>query len=137
MPWIPTLSTTLGGILLAHAAYSAHEAASLPPSSSSPSAAPPSASSPTTANPLPTDIVIETLVAVLLLATGIVLGSAALRPIEWKEWAGALERKGREAGGGNPWAGLEWRTGFMDVRKARREFSEWVRERGEGSGGTG
>ncbi|KAH7031977.1 membrane magnesium transporter-domain-containing protein, partial [Macrophomina phaseolina] len=91
---------------------------------------------------LPTDIVVETLVSVLAVATGIVLASAPLKPIQWSVWAGEAEReearrrigKGRkvppgEAPGGNPFAWItEDRVGFWDGRGKRKDFADWVRE---------
>lgn len=70
---------------------------------------------------------------------GVVLSSPGLKPIQWNVWAGRLERskEAREitevgVGGGNPYAGLEERPGFLDVRGARRGFGEWL---GKGKGG--
>jgi membrane magnesium transporter 1 len=83
--------------------------------------------------PLPIDIVGELLFATGLLMAGIVLASAPLRPIRWAEWAGENERTkiteaSRERGVfGNPFEGLEYRTGFVDVRARRKEFEAWVR----------
>lgn len=78
------------------------------------------------ASKLPIDIVAELLFAVLLLSIGIVTASADLRPIKWNIWAGQLERS-RDArkvttfgeGGGNPYARLEDRVGFLDVRRGK------------------
>ena len=65
------------------------------------------------------------------------MSSPDLEPIQWNVWAGRLERskEAREIqavglGGGNPYAGLEERPGFLDVRGKRKEFAEWV-ENGE------
>lgn len=93
---------------------------------------------------LPADIVVETLVATLLTIVGLVLSSGSLRPIRWREWAGKIEREGedgfRSDGGtgevekdyvGNPFRYLETRPGFVDVRRQRREFTEWVVTSGE------
>ena len=76
---------------------------------------------------LPLDITLETLVAVLLIIVGIVVSAEQLKPISWKVWAGQIER---EDGGRNPYRGLEERWGFLDIRSKRREFAEWVKERG-------
>jgi membrane magnesium transporter 1 len=68
------------------------------------------------------------------------MGSAPLRPIQWRVWAGQIEREGEEAfkdaNGevnrdfvGNPFKLLESRPGFVDIRKQRREFAEWVKTR--------
>jgi membrane magnesium transporter 1 len=76
---------------------------------------------------------LETLFSVLLLCVGVVLSSPGLKPIQWNVWAGNLERskKAREikevgVGGGNPYAALEERPGFLDIRKQRREFQAWA-----------
>ncbi|KAI9792858.1 MAG: hypothetical protein M1835_007616, partial [Candelina submexicana] len=122
----------LGLVLLVHACYSAHEHSSLhiaaspssPPTSSTPASATPRSSTaqPATTTALPLDITLETLASVLLLCLGLVLGSSALKPIEWRVWAGEIERGrggGTEGKGefvGNPFAGLEERAGFVDVR---------------------
>lgn len=74
----------------------------------------------------------------LTVCLGLVLGSPTLRPIRWNEWAGKIEREG-EAGfmagngevdkeyRGNPFQTLESRPGFVDIRKQRREFADWVK----------
>lgn len=63
------------------------------------------------------------------------LSSPGLKPIQWNVWAGKVERsvearrmKQVGVGGGNPYAGLEDRPGFVDIRAARKEFGEWVKE---------
>jgi hypothetical protein len=72
---------------------------------------------------------------------GLVLGTPELRPIQWRVWAGKIEREGERGfmNGdgqvdkdyvGNPFRMLESRPGFVDIRKQRREFAEWVREGG-------
>ena len=94
---------------------------------------------------LPTDIVLETIVATLVTIAGLVLSTGSLRPIRWREWAGKIEREGedgfRKDGGtgeverdfvGNPFRFLETRPGFVDIRKQRREFTEWVVSSGGG-----
>ncbi|MCJ1364611.1 hypothetical protein MMC16_003724 [Acarospora aff. strigata] len=92
-----------------------------------------------TNNALPLDITLETLASVLLICLGLVLGSPALRPVRWSVWAGGLEREGGRGGegkgvgmveGGNPFRGLERRAGFLDIRAQRKEFADWVRQRG-------
>ena len=71
---------------------------------------------------LPLDIILETLVSVLVICLGLVLGSPALRPISWRVWAGRVEREGSKGNGGtstlevNPFLGLESRVGFWDIR---------------------
>jgi hypothetical protein len=72
---------------------------------------------------------------------GLVLGTPELRPIQWRVWAGKIEREGEKGfmNGdgqtdkdyvGNPFKVLESRPGFIDIRKQRKEFAEWVREGG-------
>ena len=64
-----------------------------------------------------------------------VLSSPGLKPIQWNVWAGQSE-KSKEAqevkevgvGGGNPYAGLEERAGFLDIRRSRKEFAEWIKQ---------
>lgn len=89
--------------------------------------------------------------SLLILCTGIVLGAPALRPIQWSVWASDVEKEdhlppaqrraliekklaGTEGGGavGNPFVALEERPGFLDIRKRRREFADWVRQGGGG-----
>jgi hypothetical protein len=90
---------------------------------------------------LPLDISIETVVAVLAICLGLVLGTPELRPIKWRVWAGKIEREGErgfmDGNGevekdyvGNPFKVLESRPSFMDIRKQRKEFAEWIREGG-------
>lgn len=74
----------------------------------------------------------------LLLCVGVVLSSPELKPIQWSVWAGNLERckaareiKGVGVGGGNPYAALETRPGFLDIRAQRELFAGWVRDAGE------
>ncbi|KAI5805910.1 magnesium transporter [Geopyxis carbonaria] len=107
---------TLSTLLLTHSCYSAHEHASTFASS---------------ASQLPTDILVETLLAAALLCLGLVLSAGstedgALRPISLRVWAGKLER---EKGCG-PFGFLEERLGFFDVRGAREEFAEFVKAKG-------
>jgi len=62
---------------------------------------------------LPLDVAIETLVSVVLLCFGIVLGNREeLKPISWSVWSGLLER---EKGCGQ-FSYLEERVGFLDIR---------------------
>lgn len=84
---------------------------------------------------VPLDIILETIFSVLLLCVGVVLGSQRLKPIQWNVWAGRLERskEARELravgdGGGNPFAVVEERPGFLDIRSRRKEFASWIRE---------
>ncbi|THX98707.1 hypothetical protein D6D02_09342 [Aureobasidium pullulans] len=86
---------------------------------------------------LPLDITLETLTAVLLLCVGIVIGSPELKPIQWRVWAGKLEKekssKTQSINGdplgprGNPYAALEQRQGFLDIRAQRKDFADWVK----------
>lgn len=74
----------------------------------------------------------------ILLCVGVVLSSGELKPIQWNVWAGRLERS-KEAramkefgvGGGNPYAALEERPGFLDIRGQRKEFANWVKDGGK------
>ncbi|KAK2811040.1 hypothetical protein FQN50_002375 [Emmonsiellopsis sp. PD_5] len=109
MGFLTRLATTFGLILIAHAGYSAHEHSILYGS----------------AHSIPLDITLETLVAILFVTLGLVLGSEKLRPISWSVWAGEIEKNG---GAGNPFRGFEERPGFWDVRGKREEFANWVRE---------
>ncbi|TVY20088.1 hypothetical protein LARI1_G001384 [Lachnellula arida] len=147
MTWLSTSITSFGFVLLAHACYSAHEHSALHSTSTA------SLSSLTSHGPsvsavaaLPIDISIETIVAILTICLGLVLGTPELRPIQWRVWAGQIEREGEKGfmNGdgevdqdyvGNPFKVLESRPGFVDIRKQRKEFAEWVRKGGsiEGS----
>ncbi|PHH59178.1 hypothetical protein CDD81_3664 [Ophiocordyceps australis] len=139
MTWLSRSVTTAGLMLLAHSCYSAQEHAAL----SSTLAARSGPLTATVSGPvadgqasaaLPIDIRIEAVVATLVLCLGLVLGSQKLRPVEWRVWAGKLEREGE--GGieaaegechGNPFAALESRPGFVDIRRQRRDFVEWAK----------
>lgn len=99
-------------------------------------------SSPTVASSLPVDIILETIISTFIILVGLVLGTRPLRPIEWRVWAGKVEREGEEGftdnSGtvdrdfmGNPFSTLESRPNFVDIRKQRREFTEWVQQGGE------
>jgi membrane magnesium transporter 1 len=82
---------------------------------------------------LPLDISIETITATVIICAGLVLNAAPLHPIQWRVWAGKIEREGNSGLGraekegrddsiGNPFRGLEIRPGFVDVRKQRQDF---------------
>ncbi|KAL8370966.1 hypothetical protein RB595_001022 [Gaeumannomyces hyphopodioides] len=153
MTWISKSITTFGLVLLAHACYSAHEHSALQQSTASPSAAASSSASGTgaaaaaaaTSSSLPVDISIETVVALVVMCLGLVLNTPLLRPIQWREWAGKIEREGPEgffpAGVdseeaakefiGNPFRYLESRPAFVDIRKQRKEFACWVKSGAE------
>ncbi|KAK4128318.1 hypothetical protein N657DRAFT_676122 [Parathielavia appendiculata] len=129
--------TALGGLLLGHACYSAREHTTLLSLRAATAAT--LTSSPTAAGSLPLDIIIETIVSTFIILVGLVLGTRPLRPIEWRVWAGKIEREGEEgftdsSGAvdkdfvGNPFSLLEARPNFVDIRKQRRDFSEWVRK---------
>ena len=93
-------------------------------------------------SPLPADIVIEALVSVLIVSTGLVLGADKLKPVSWSVWAGEIERQG---GAKNPFLFLEERYGFWDIRVSfldsflqvaflilrvqakRKVFANWIR----------
>ncbi|KAL5041646.1 hypothetical protein BDW71DRAFT_163569 [Aspergillus fruticulosus] len=114
MGFITHLITIFGLVLLAHAGYSAHEHTVLYSNvhlSSSSSA-------------LPQDIVIEALVSLLIVSTGLALGAEKLKPVSWSEWAKEVEREGDTR---NPYARLEERYSFWDVRAKRKEFADWMR----------
>ncbi|KAL2003953.1 hypothetical protein VTN02DRAFT_1472 [Thermoascus thermophilus] len=117
MGFVSRLITFFGLVLLAHAGYSAHEHASLYSNARSLSSSSPIAT-------LPLDITVETLVALLLVSFGLVLGAERLKPISWSVWAGEIEKEG---GARNPYRGLEERYGFWDIRAKRKEFADWVR----------
>ncbi|RDW66205.1 hypothetical protein BP6252_09840 [Coleophoma cylindrospora] len=143
MTWISNSITGLGLIFLTHAGYSAHEHSALYSTSAATLASISShgGTTPTVAS-LPLDISIETIVAIFMICLGLVLGTPELRPIQWRVWAGKIEREGEDGfiGGdgevekdyvGNPFRALESRPGFVDIRKQRREFAAWVREGGQ------
>lgn len=133
MTWISRVITTFGLVLLGHACYSAQEHTTLHSlKTTSTTAATVS---------LPADITIETIVATVVVCLGLVLGAPNLRPIQWRVWAGKIEREGedgfRTGGGevekdylGNPFRVLESRPGFVDIRQQRKEFAEWVKNGG-------
>ncbi|KAG9247327.1 membrane magnesium transporter-domain-containing protein [Calycina marina] len=142
MTWISKSVTGLGLVLLAHACYSANEHSALNALSTASlsSTTSHSISMPSVAS-LPLDISIETVVAIFTVCLGLVLGTPELRPIEWRVWAGKIEREGEKGfmnGSGevdvgyigNPFKMLESRPGFVDIRKQRKDFAEWVREGG-------
>ncbi|KAL1962700.1 hypothetical protein VTN77DRAFT_9244 [Rasamsonia byssochlamydoides] len=128
MGFLSRVITFFGLILLAHAAYSAHEHSTLYSNAARSSPA----SSSSLAPDLPLDITIETLVSVALVSIGLVLGAEKLKPITWSAWAGQIEREG---GRRNPYRGLEQRLGFWDVRASRKEFADWMRSQDESTKG--
>ncbi|KAI0025351.1 transmembrane protein 32 [Xylariomycetidae sp. FL0641] len=137
MTWISKATTAFGLLLMAHACYSAHEHSTLQSHRAA------SLSSLTTSQhgastSLPIDITLETIIATFVTCLGLVSGTSKLRPIQWRVWAGQIEREG-EAGFlssngeverdyvGNPFRLLESRPGFVDIRKQKQEFAEWVK----------
>lgn len=91
---------------------------------------------------LPVDISIETIAGLLVALLGLVADTPKLRPIQWRVWAGKVEREGEQgflkSSGevekdfvGNPFRVLEARPGFVDIRGQRKEFAEWVRTGGK------
>ena len=128
--------------LTCRSCYSAHEHSALhSTSTASLSSITSHGGSASTLAALPIDISIETIVAIFTICLGLVLGTPELRPIHWRVWAGKIEREGekgftnsdREVDKdyvGNPFRVLESRPGFVDIRKQRKEFAEWVREGG-------
>ncbi|PLB34653.1 membrane magnesium transporter family protein [Aspergillus candidus] len=113
MGFISRIATLFGLVLLAHAAYSAHEHTTLYSNARLP-----------TSTALPHDIVIEALVSIVFVSVGLVLGAEKLKPVSWSEWAGQIEREG---GARNPFRRLEERYSFWDVRAKRKEFAEWMK----------
>ena len=91
-----------------YSAYSAHEHTTLYSNVRITSTAATNSSS-----ALPLDIVIEALVSLFVVSTGLVLGAEKLKPISWSVWAGEIEKEG---GGKNPYLYLEERYGFWDIR---------------------
>ncbi|PSK55319.1 Brefeldin A resistance protein [Elsinoe australis] len=135
--------TAVGLVFLIHAVYSAYEVSMLPVapqeplSTTAPSTAPGLNAPLVTKTSLPLDITIETLFSVFIICIGIVLSAPDLKPIQWREWAGKVEKekqkplKNLDGGfGGNPYIALEQRTGFLDIRAERKKFAEWVKEGG-------
>ncbi|KAF3914487.1 hypothetical protein AA313_de0205530 [Arthrobotrys entomopaga] len=134
------LLITVSSLLLAHACYSAHEHSLLSTTHPSPSSSPSSPStSPsgttTSGSSLPLDITLETLISVSLLLLGIVSSGWVLKPISLRSYAGLLESgsilpdgvDGKTKRGRGVFDGLEDRPGFLDIRKQRKEFAEWVK----------
>ncbi|KAB5580795.1 magnesium transporter [Coniochaeta sp. 2T2.1] len=138
MTWISKSITSIGLALLAHACYSAVEHSALQSSSPSLGSTTTTAAAVSVSSSLPLDISLETLVATAIVCLGLALGTSPLRPVQWRVWAGKVEREGEEgfmdAEGevsrdyvGNPFKMLETRPGFVDIRRQRKEFAEWVR----------
>ncbi|KAF3312736.1 hypothetical protein TWF173_006958 [Orbilia oligospora] len=130
------LLIAFSSILLAHACYSAHEHSLL--STTATAAHDSSSSSPhsatiTSGSTLPLDITLETLLSVSLLLVGIVSSGWELKPISLRSYAGGVEsgkilvdgKKGKGL-----FVGLEERAGFADIRKQRKEFTDWMKTQG-------
>ena len=52
------------------------------------------------------------MLSVALICAGLVAGMEELQPISWRVWAGKIEKEGKIG----PWAALEERLGFVDIR---------------------
>lgn len=118
--------------------YSAHEFSIIPRNPIAITSASDTQLSISTHTNLPLDITIETLASVLILCIGVVLGAQELKPIQWRVWAGRLEREKRQSqvtlDSGfveNPYRALDERAGFLDIRSRRKEFAAWIREGGK------
>lgn len=104
--------------VLTHSCYSAYEFSSLHangPQASTVGGSSGSSQSSTSAS-LPLDISLETIVSVVFICLGLVVGAEDLKPINWRVWAEKVEK---ESGGGGPFQGLEDRLGFVDIRVCR------------------
>ncbi|KAK6530448.1 hypothetical protein TWF694_003800 [Orbilia ellipsospora] len=138
------LLITFSSLLLAHACYSAHEHSLLSTTHPSPSSPASPSTSPsgttTTGSSLPLDITLETLISVSLLLLGIVSSGWELKPISLRSYAGMLERGSvfpdgvdgkTTVRGRGIFDGLEDRPGFLDIRKQREEFAQWIKTHGD------
>ena len=75
-------------------------------------------------------IKIETVVSVLLLCLAVVLNSAEMKPVKWREWASKQERENprylhpflKSVANTSTSNILENRPGFIDIRAKRTEF---------------
>ncbi|KAK9481132.1 magnesium transporter [Lipomyces japonicus] len=94
-------------VLLAHAGYSAYEFSHYLKHLTI-----------TDAN-LPVDIIVETIVATVLFSFGIVLNAPQLQPVEFAKYAKILEKDGR-----SPFAFLENRLGYADLKKLRDVYAD-------------
>lgn len=119
------LAFLIGGILLIHAGYSSYEFHSILKSASS---------------TVPLDIMLEAVVAILIINYGAIqsirnkprlgLGHdklvepthAFMRPIKLSEATGSINKLGI-----SEYEELDTRADFVDVRKKRKEFAEWVK----------
>ncbi|CCU76778.1 unnamed protein product [Blumeria hordei] len=134
-----TLITVVGLAFLVHACYSAHEHFALYSINvDSLTSISSFTATPNSIYYLPIDISIETILAIIIICLGLVLGTPELRPIQWRVWAGQIERQ-REDGifkkngmidndyVGNFYKALEIRPGFVDIRMQRKRFIEWAK----------
>lgn len=147
MTLISKAITGFGLLLLAHACYSAHEHSALQSVISSSKSQDPLFTSTTAsgsvATTLPLDISIETVFGLVVVCIGLVISMPELKPIVWRVWAGNIERNGAGGSGednkdlvGNPFRALESRPSFVDVRRQRMDFAEWVKTGGSLKGST-
>lgn len=74
-------------------------------------------------------IKIETVVSVVLLCLAVVLNSAEMKPVKWREWASKQERENSRyihlcinAANFSTSNIIENRPGFIDIRAKRKEF---------------
>ena len=100
-------------VLKIHRCYSAYEHSALHTIASHQSTVASSSALQSPSIGLPLDISIETILSVVFICVGLVLGAEELKPISWRLWAGKVAR---ESGGGGPFQGLEDRFGFVDIR---------------------
>lgn len=71
---------------------------------------------------LPQDIVIEALISLVIVSTGLVLGAEKLKPVSWSEWAEEVEKEGDAR---NPYFRLEERYSFWNVRVSYLYLNTW------------
>jgi len=114
---IPEKEDTTNNKILYYRGYSAHEHTVLSSNTRF-----------STSTALPQDIIVETLVSLVVVSLGLVLGAEKLKPISWSQWAGEIEKEG---GARNPYSRLEERYSFWDVRVSSRPF--WFGEIRAGS----
>ena len=100
-------------VLKLHRCYSAYEHSALHTIASHQSTVTSSSALQSPSIGLPLDISIETILSVVFICVGLVLGAEELKPISWRLWAGKVAR---ESGGGGPFQGLEDRFSFVDIR---------------------
>ncbi|RKF78022.1 putative transmembrane protein 32 protein [Golovinomyces cichoracearum] len=140
MTWAAKFCISVGLLSLAHACYSAHEYSILHSvSTASINQISREAFVASNLSSPPNDISVETIIAIILTCLGLVLNTPELQPIQWRVWAGKIERESDQcfvnSDGllakdtfSNPFKALENRPGFVDIRKQRREFLEWAKK---------